>query len=89
MLTDYIKAAMKRARYEILEDNGTFYGEVPQIEGAWGNAVTLEECRDDLESAVEDWLLISFQHRLPIPIIDGIDLNPKMELVGDEAYQSV
>ena len=87
MLTDYIRAAMKRAKYSILEDDGTFFGEVPEIEGAWGNAPTLEECRDDLESAIEDWLLISFQHRLPIPIIDDIDLNPKREVVELEADQ--
>ena len=87
MLIDYIKAAMKRAKYKILEDDNTFFGEVSEINGAWGNAPTLEACRDDLESAIEDWLLISFQHRLPIPIIDGIDLNPKMELVEDEACQ--
>ncbi|MBM3327838.1 MAG: type II toxin-antitoxin system HicB family antitoxin [Calditrichaeota bacterium] len=87
MLTDYIKAAMRRAKYEIIEDDGTFFGHIPEIQGAWGNAATLEECRDELESAVEDWILISFQHRLPIPIIDGIDLNAKVELVEDEAYQ--
>lgn len=81
MLTDFIKAAMRRAKYRVLEDDNSYFGEVPEIEGAWGNALTLEECRDDLESAIEDWLLISFQHRLSIPVIDGIDLNPKKELV--------
>ena len=70
MLTDYIKAAMKKARYKILDDDGTFFGWVPEIEGAWGNAPTLEECLDDLESAIEDWLRISFQHRLPIPKLE-------------------
>ncbi len=81
MLIDYIKAAMQRAHYKILEDDGTFFGWVPEIEGAWGNAATLEECRDELESAIEGWLLVSFQHGLPIPIIDSIDLNPKKELI--------
>jgi hypothetical protein len=28
LLTDYIRAAMRQAKYEILED-GTFYGELP------------------------------------------------------------
>ena len=84
MLTDFIKAAMMHAKYHILEDDNSFFSQVPEIEGAWGNAPTLEECRDDLESAIEDWMLISFQHRLPIPVIDGIDLNPKKELVEIE-----
>jgi len=85
MLIDYVKAAMKKAQYKILEDDRTFFGWVDEIEGAWGNAVTLEECRDELESAIEGWLLVSFQHRLPIPKLDGIDLNPKKELVELEA----
>ena len=71
MLTDFIKAAMRHAKYRILEDDNSFFGEVPEIEGAWGNAPTLEECRADLEYAIKDWLLISFQHRLPIPKIGG------------------
>jgi len=85
MLRDYIKAAMKSATYEIIEDDSTFFGHVPEIEGAWGNADTLEECRDDLESAIEGWLLVSFQQKLPVPIIDGIDLNLKQEILELEA----
>ena len=35
MLTAYIKAAMRKARYEILSDDHTFYGEVPGLDGVW------------------------------------------------------
>ena len=70
MLTEYIEAALRKARYKILDDDGTFFGEVSEIEGAWGNAATLEECCEDLRQAIEGWLLVSLQHRLPIPIIN-------------------
>ena len=33
MLTKYIQAAMKQAKYEIFPDDGTFYGEIPTCEG--------------------------------------------------------
>ena len=79
MLTDYMKAALKRAKYEILEDDGTFYGEIPDLPGVWANAKTLEECRDQLEEVVEDWILLGVRFGDPIPILDGIDLNIKME----------
>jgi predicted RNase H-like HicB family nuclease len=46
MLTSYIQAAMKRAHYEILTDDGTFYGEIPGFDGVLANAGTLEECRE-------------------------------------------
>jgi len=44
MLTKYIGAAMRRATYEILPD-GTFYGEIPDFQGVYANADTLEACR--------------------------------------------
>ena len=40
MLTRYIRAAMHRARYEIVSDDGTFYGEIPGISRC------LRECKD-------------------------------------------
>jgi len=49
MLTEYIRAAMGRARYEILDDDRSFYGEIPGFDGVWANAETLEGCREELE----------------------------------------
>jgi len=48
MLTEYVRAAMRRARYEILEDDGSFYGEIPGFDGVWATADTLEGCREEL-----------------------------------------
>ncbi len=74
MLTSYIQAAMRHAIYEILPDDGTFYGEIPGVQGVWANEPTLEACRDELQSAIEDWIIFSLSRGLPVPIIDGIDL---------------
>ena len=52
MLTSYLRAAMHRARFEILADDGTFYGEIPGLDGVFANADTLEACRDELAEAV-------------------------------------
>jgi predicted RNase H-like HicB family nuclease len=59
MLTAYIRAAMDRAAYEIVEDDGSFYGAIPAIPGVWANAKTLEGCREELESVLEGWLSAS------------------------------
>ena len=74
MLTNYIQAAMRQAKYEILSDDGSFYGEIPDFKGVWANASTLEECREELQSALEDWILVRISDRLPLPIVDGIEL---------------
>ncbi len=69
MLPAYIQAAMERARYEMIEDEEPFYGEVPELEGAWATGQTLEACRRQLAEAVEDWLLFSRTKGLPIPLL--------------------
>ena len=47
MPTAYIKAAMRRARYEILLDEEGFFGKIEGLQGVWSNADTLEACRED------------------------------------------
>ena len=46
MLREYIGAAMRRAHYEILSDDGSYYGEIRGFEGVFANAETLEACRE-------------------------------------------
>ena len=75
MLTAYIRAAMRQAHYEIIEDDGSFYGSIPQIPGVWANTRTLETCREELEGVLEGWLLLSIADHSPIPEIDGIRLD--------------
>lgn len=73
MLTDYIRAAMRHAHYEILED-GSYYGDIPGFQGVYSSADTLEGCRELLQSVLEGWLLLSLDRHIPIPVVDGIDL---------------
>lgn len=77
MFADYLRAAMRRAKYELVEDDGYFYGSIPGFEGVYSHAKTLEASRDQLEEVLEGWLLlgISLQHKLPV--IEGINLNLK------------
>jgi predicted RNase H-like HicB family nuclease len=72
MLTEYIQAAMRRAKYEIVEDDNSYYGHIPGIRGLWANAATLEDCRAQLEQALEDWLVLSIADHSPIPEMNGI-----------------
>ena len=67
MLTSYLRAAMRRARYEILSDDSSFYGEIPGFQGVYGNADTLEACREELEEALEEWILFRVSRNLSLP----------------------
>ncbi|MBI2941019.1 MAG: type II toxin-antitoxin system HicB family antitoxin [Chloroflexi bacterium] len=74
MLTDYIRAAMRHAVYDRLDD-GTYYGEIVGIEGVYANETTLDACRQELQSVLEDWLVFSLANGFPIPPIDGLELR--------------
>jgi len=77
MLTNYLRAAMRRARYEILSDDQTFYWEIPGFEGVYANADTLEACREELEEVLEEWVLFRISKNLLLPVVDGIELTIK------------
>ena len=79
MLTAYIQAAMRHAHYEILEEDGSFYGEISDLQGVWANALTLEECREELQSALEDWIALGLRLGHTLPLVDGLDINPVLE----------
>ena len=61
MLIDYIHAAMRHAHYELME-NKRFFATIPQCKGLWAERATLEGCRDELLSTLEDWIMIKLRH---------------------------
>jgi len=75
MLTEYIDTAMRKAVYEILPDDNSYYGEIPGFQGVWANAETLEECRVELKEVLEDWLILGLRKGHSIPAVDGITLD--------------
>ncbi len=81
MLTQYLKSAMRNARYEILADDGQFYGEIPDCNGVYATAESLEGCRDELEQVLEEWVLFRVHRHLSLPVIDGNELTVKEQAV--------
>jgi predicted RNase H-like HicB family nuclease len=69
---------MARARYELLPEDKTYYGEIPDLQGVWANAETLDECRQELQEVLEDWLVVGIKLGHAIPVVGGIDLNAKV-----------
>jgi len=74
MLTEYIQAAMRQAHYEIMED-GRYFGSIPRCKGAWAEGKTLERCRTELQSVLEDWILLGLHLGHKLPVVDGLNLN--------------
>ena len=74
VISEYIEAALQNAGYEKHED-GTFGGRVPNCPGVVAFAFTLRDCEHELQSVLEDWLLVGLKLGHRIPILNGIDLN--------------
>ena len=81
MLAAYIRAAMQRAHYELLED-GTFYGEIPDCAGVYANAATLEACRDQLHEVLEDWIVLGLRMGHDLLTMEGIEHLPSGKDAG-------
>ncbi len=74
MLTEYIEAAMRHAQCELLDEDGTYYCEIPVCRGVWANEATLDEARIELRSALEDWITLGLAMNDPLPEIDGVTI---------------
>jgi predicted RNase H-like HicB family nuclease len=82
VFTEYVNAALSRARYEVIEDEEPYYAEVPELEGVWATGKTLEECRKDLIEVIEGWLVVRIRKGLPIPTLDDCDIPMGIELLA-------
>jgi len=80
MITDYIEAALAQAKYEIIEDEEPYYGEVPGLAGVWSTGKTLEECRKNLAEVIDGWIVIRLKKGLSIPKIGEHRIEELKEL---------
>lgn len=76
LIAEYIEIAMENAAFKVLCD-GTYFAEVPGFQGAWANADTLEDCRQEMKEVLEDWILLGIKLGHPIPVVGSIDLMAK------------
>ncbi len=74
ILSEYIDEALDRAGYEKLED-GSYAGTIPDCPGVIAFAGSLRECERELQSVLEDWLLLGLRLGHQLPVIGEIDLN--------------
>ena len=77
MLIEYINKAMSKAVYDKLED-GSFFGKIPQCPGVVAFGETLYQCRKELISSLEGWLIVKIRHGDTLPVVGRINLNKRM-----------
>jgi len=71
MIFEYCQKAIEKAEYKKLDD-GTWYAEVPGFKGVWANAQTVEDCRKELISVLEEWVVLKLRDGDVVPEVDGL-----------------
>lgn len=74
MIREYIDAALKHARYEMIQDEAPYYGEIEGLQGVWAGGKTLEECRKNLGDVLDGWILFRLSRGLSVPPTEGSEI---------------
>ncbi len=74
ILTGYIESALAEAEYDKLED-GTFCGTIPSCQGVIAFGKSLRQCENELQSVLEEWVLLGLQLGHPLPVLSQYNLN--------------
>jgi len=70
---------MRLAHYKFTE-NGRLFATVPGLKGLWSEDPTLEDCCQELQSTLKDWIMLKLRFSdKDFPVLGGIDINPKPE----------
>ena len=80
MIREYIQAALRRARYELIDDEEPYYGEIDGLQGVWATAKSLEECREKLQAVLDGWILIRLSRGIHIPPIEDVEIKVPREM---------
>ena len=67
MLQNYLSTYLHKAKYELIDGGAQFYAEIKDLRGVWATGKTLEECRENLMSTLEGWVIFRLRRNLPIP----------------------
>ena len=84
ILSNYISKALSKATYEKLEDE-SYAGRIPACPGVVAFGCSLRLCEEELQSTLEDWVLVGLKKGHELPIIEGIDLNKEISREPREA----
>ena len=87
MILEYCQKALEIAEYKKLED-GTWFAEIPGFRGVWANAATVEECRKELFSVLEELIILKLRDKEAVPDVDGLKVEITDPLLNEILHQA-
>ena len=81
MIIEYCQKAIGMAQYKKLADE-SWFAEIPGFQGVWGNGDSVEECRNELVTVLEEWVILKVRDGDPIPDVAGLKVEIREVAVG-------
>ena len=82
MLAQYLDMVLELAQYDVIEEDHSYWGEIPGFQGVWAKHATLSGCQRELREALSDWVALRLKMGLEIPPLGTLNLNH----IGDTAH---
>ena len=72
MIIEYCQKAIERAAYK---NDGSWFAEIPGFQGVWANGDSVEQCRNELVTVLEEWLLLKVRDGDSVPDVAGLKVE--------------
>lgn len=66
-ITQYIENLLRKAEYEYDKETKSWCASVKNLPGAYAQADSVEQTREQLAEIIEDYILLSIQEKQPLP----------------------
>jgi predicted RNase H-like HicB family nuclease len=88
MITEYIEAAMRKARYEHISGERVYFGKIPGFKGLWASSETKDACESELRERLDEWIVLSLRMNMSLPVLGGLTLNKMLSPVKAEVLHA-
>lgn len=72
MITEYIEAAMRKAKYEHIPEEGVYFGRIPGFKGLWASSASKAACKTELLERLDEWIVLSLRFNMSLPVLGGL-----------------
>ncbi len=73
-INNYIQDFLKKAEYEYDLETKSWVASVKELPGAYAQADTVEEVREQLAEVIEDYIFVSLYERHPLPVFKNLEV---------------
>jgi len=74
-ITNYIENLLRKAQYEYDKETKSWCASVKDLPGAYAQADTVEEVREQLAEVIEDYVLVSIREKQSLPDFKKLSLE--------------